>query len=98
MVPGTLLARILGSISFTRNTGLTHTQMVLTVNVLKFRTLHFLLSIKMLIFRAAISKMLVRIANRGDPDQTASNQSDLGLRCLGLFGRELAFKILETLL
>ena len=28
--------------------------------------------IKMLVFRAGIHKMLVRIANREDPDQTAS--------------------------
>ena len=47
----------------------------------------------MLVFGAEINKMLVRIANRGDPDQTASNQSDLDLHWLGLFGRELAFKI-----
>ena len=86
MVPGTFLARILGSISFTRNIGQTHVWSDLTVNVLKFRTLHFLLSIKILAFRAEINKMLVRIANRGDPDQTASDQSNLGLRCLGLFG------------
>ena len=31
---------------------------------------------------AAIYKMLVCIANREDPDQTASSQSDLGLHCL----------------
>ena len=35
---------------------------------------------KMLIIRAGIHKMLVTIANREEPDQTAS--SDLGLRCL----------------
>ena len=41
-----------------------------------------------------ILKMLVIIANREDPEQ-----SDLGLRCLsiGLFGRQLVFKILEHL-
>ena len=32
---------------------------------------------KMLIFRDGIHKMLVRIANRGDPDQTASSGSAL---------------------
>ena len=33
--------------------------------------------------RAGIHKMLVRIPNREDPDQTASEkQSDLGLHCL----------------
>ena len=43
-----------------------------TVNVLKFRKLFLvLLSNKVLISRAGIHKMLVRIANREDPDQTA---------------------------
>ena len=38
--------------------------------------------------------MLVSIANREDPDQTA-----LGLPvCQGLFGRQLVFEILEHLL
>ena len=32
----------------------------------------FQISIKMLIFRAGIYKLLVRITNREDPDQTAS--------------------------
>ena len=40
------------------------------VNVLKFRTL----TNKTLI-RAGIHKMLVRIANREDPDQTASSEA-----------------------
>ena len=52
----------------------------------------------MLFFTVAIRKMLVRIANREDPDQM--KQSDLGLPtiCLGLFGRQLVFKILDHLL
>ena len=37
-------------------------------------------SSKMLPIRAGIDKMLVRIANREDPDQT-----DLGLQCLSGF-------------
>ena len=46
--------------------------------------------------------MLVRIANREDPDQTASWRSSLNWvcsGCLGLFGRQLhvVFKILEHL-
>ena len=49
--------------------------------ILKFRT--FFLSLfynKMLVIRAGIHKMHVRIANREDPDQTAfSKQSDPGL-------------------
>ena len=40
-----------------------------------------LFSNKMFLFRAGIYKMLVRIANREDPDQTAS---DLGLHCLSM--------------
>ena len=39
--------------------------------------------------RVAIHKMLVRIAKREDPDQTAV--------CLGLFGRQQAYEILEYL-
>ena len=39
----------------------------------------FLFSNEMLVFTAGIHKMLLRIANREDPYQTAS---DLGLPCL----------------
>ena len=35
----------------------------------------------MMVFRAGIHKMLVRIANREEPDQTASLKADLGLPC-----------------
>ena len=43
------------------------------VNVLNFPTLvSFYSQLKMLIFRAGISEMLVRLANMEDPDQTAS--------------------------
>ena len=46
------------------------------VNVLKFRTLFlFLFSYKMLVLRSGINKMLNRIANREDPDQTASSEA-----------------------
>ena len=38
-------------------------------------TFLFLFSNKMLVFRAGIYKMLVRIANREDPDQTASSET-----------------------
>ena len=41
-------------------------------------TFLFLFSSKMLVIKAGIHKMLVKIANRKDPDQTAN----LGLRCL----------------
>ena len=44
-----------------------------TVNVLKSRTL-FPFPCKMLVFSAGIHKILVRIANRVDPDQTASSE------------------------
>ena len=36
----------------------------------KMNTFHFLLSKKMWVIRAGIHKMLVKIANREDPDQT----------------------------
>ena len=42
------------------------------VNVLKFSTLFFLFPNKMLVIKAVIHKMLVRLANREDSDQTAS--------------------------
>ena len=38
-------------------------------------TFLILFSNKMLIFRAGIHKILVRIANREDPDQTASSEA-----------------------
>ena len=42
-----------------------------TVNVLKFQTLFlFLFSNKIMVIRSGNHKMLVRIANRKDPDQT----------------------------
>ena len=37
--------------------------------------LHFLFTNKMLVIRTGINKMLVRIANREDPDQTASSEA-----------------------
>ena len=46
-----------------------------TVNVLKFLTLHFLFSNKILVVRTRIHEMLVSIANREDPDQTASEEA-----------------------
>ena len=53
----------------------------------------------MLVIRAGVHKMLVRIANREDPDQTASQkQSDLCLHCLSrLSGSQLVFLVLENL-
>ena len=47
-----------------------------TVNILKkSNTFLFFLSNKMLVIRARIHKMLARIANREDPDQTASPEA-----------------------
>ena len=46
----------------------------LTLNALKFRTLSPVHK-KMLIIRAGIPKMFVGIANREDPDQTASSNA-----------------------
>ena len=54
----------------------------------------------MLVIRAGIHKMLARIANREDPDETASKkQSHLGLPCLSrpFWQATIAFKILEDL-
>ena len=49
--------------------------MVIIVNVLKFQTPLFLLSTKLLVIGTEIHKMLVRIANRQDSDQTASSEA-----------------------
>ena len=47
-----------------------------TVNILKLRTLFSFCS-QMLVFMTVIYEMLVRIANREDPDQTASSEAVL---------------------
>ena len=52
----------------------------------------------MLIFRAGIHLLLVRIAHREDPEEFASADSDLGLHCLSRFGRHSVFEILEHFL
>ena len=49
-----------------------------------YKTFHFLFSNKILVFRAGIHKMLIKVSNKEDPDQTASSlllqkQSDLDL-------------------
>ena len=41
-----------------------------TVNDLKFRTLLFFFSNKIVVIRAGINTVLIRIANRENPDQT----------------------------
>ena len=46
-----------------------------TINVLKFEHFFFLFLIKCVFFMARIDKMLVRIANREDPDGTASSEA-----------------------
>ena len=49
---------------------------MLMVIILKFRTLFsFCYSNKMLVTWAGIHKMLVRMVNREDPDQTASSEA-----------------------
>ena len=52
----------------------THNDSAFKVNVLKFEHLKFLFlfSNEMLVVKAEIHKMFVRIANREHPDQTAS--------------------------
>ena len=54
----------------------------------------------MVVTRAGIHEMHVLVANREDPDQTASlllqKQSDLGLHCLSRpFCSQLVFELLE---
>ena len=51
---------------------------------------------KMLVFSVESLKMLVRIANKEDPDQTVS---DLGFQCwsVPIFGRQQIFEIIEHL-
>ena len=61
----------------------------------------YLFSNTMLVIMVGIHKMLVIIANREVPDQTASERSSLiwvCTVCLGLFDRQLVFEILEHLL
>ena len=61
---------------------------------------HFSLSVfnKMLVFRARIHKMLVRIATGNTLIRLLlQKQSDLGLLCLVLSGSQLVFEILEHL-
>ena len=59
-------------------------------------TFLFLFSNKKLDFRAGIYKMLVRIANREDPDQTASSEAVWSGSALFVpFWQQLEFKILE---
>ena len=51
---------------------------MLEFQILKLKisnTFIFLFSIKMLVIRAGTQKMLVRIANREYPDQTASSEA-----------------------
>ena len=58
-----------------------------------FSSSFLMFSNKMLVIRAGIHKMLVRIANRKDPIE---QQSDLGLCCLSRpFGEQLVCQILE---
>ena len=49
----------------------------LTTEVMILNTLLFLFVNKMLVVRAGIHKMLVRITNKKDPDQTASSEAVL---------------------
>ena len=46
-----------------------------TLSVLKFRTLLTICFQRTCVIEAGIHKMLVRIANREDPDQTASSEA-----------------------
>ena len=59
----------------------------ITLNILKIPTPFCSVLTKILVIKVGNHKMLVRIANRGDPDQTVfQKQSDLDLIvCLGFF-------------
>ena len=61
-------------------------------NVLKFLTLLFLNSNKMLVIRAGVHKMLVRLVNREYPGHLCL------IGCQGFCGRQLLSEILEYLL
>ena len=68
--------------------------------LLNLNTFLYLFSIKMLVFRAVNNKMLVRIANREDPDQTASSEavwSGSALFVYVFMAGNLVFEILEHL-
>ena len=61
---------------------------------------HFIFTNKMLLNRTGVNKMLVRIANREDPDQTASSEavwSGSALFVRAFCHRQLVFAILEHL-
>ena len=68
-----------------------------SVKVLIFRTLFSPCSQIMFVFRTGIHKMVVRIANREDPDQTASDCSGSALFVEAIFGGHLVFQILAHL-
>ena len=65
-----------------------------TTNVLKFQTLLFFFSNKMLVNGAGTHKMLVSKANREYPDLTLIWVCHV---CLGFCGREHLFEILNHL-
>ena len=62
-------------------------------------TLLFFFSSRVVVITSGIHIMLVRIANREDPDQTASSEAvwSGSAVCLGLFAWLLVFKILDQL-
>ena len=59
-------------------------------------TFFVLISNKKLFFRAGIPKILVKLANREYPDQTASSEA-VCFFFLGLFGGQVVFEIFEHL-
>ena len=69
--------------------------------LLNFEHFFLLFTNKMLVIRAGSHKMLVRIANREDPDQTALSEavwSGSVLFVYAFFCRQQVFEILEHLL
>ena len=71
-----------------------HSTTALQVNVITFQTLYSLFSAKMLVVRAGIHKMLVRIANRQYPDLTSLIWVCAVL--LGLFGMATSVRNFRT--
>ena len=73
------------------------TERVPTFHLKTERLLLFLFSNEMWVIRSVIYKLLVRTANKEDPDQTASSEALISVCTvyLGHFGRQVVFESLE---
>ena len=70
------------------------------MNTINVTTFLFLFSNQMLVIRAGIHKILVRIGSREDPDQTASSNRMILVSCMfrTFWQATIVFEILEQLL